>query len=263
MVNITTFHNATDISMPRRLLRYVLIWCSKGKASIIVDDKELILGPHQVLTITSGQIHYFKDYHKAYGIIMDFALEFFCKDDADIELIFNNGLFCHFDLNEVIAVKNHLLVDKQLKQIGKELQSKPYQYLYSIHALIQLILIEINRTKVERGDEIYKPDALFLKFLELVRKNFKYNFPLSHFAKLLNTTVAKLNEQSKIHTGRTALNVIHGLIASEAKRLIIYESLSVKEVANKLGFKDPLYFSHFFKKHTRHSPKLYQNKYAF
>ncbi len=193
-------------------------------------------------------------------MFLNLRLIFFCKDDKDIELIFHNGLFCHFDLNEVITVKNYQTIETQLNLISEELLQQPYQYLTSIHSRIELILIEINRAKVNRGDEIYRPDALFLKFLELVRANFKNNFPLNHFAKKLLTTEAKLNEQSKLHTGRTAQNVIHGLIISEAKRLLTYQSLSIKEVAAELGFNDPFYFSNFFKKHTGQSPKLYQSQ---
>jgi len=55
---------------------------------------------------------------------------------------------------------------------------------------------------------------------------------------------------------------MHGLIASEAKRLFMYEKLSVKEVAYELGFNDPFYFSNFFKKQTKQSPKTYKEKYS-
>lgn len=243
-------------------MKYVLIWCSKGKATIVIDDKELLLTKNQLVTITSGQIHYLKKLSGAEGTILEFTLDFICKDDNDIELIFHNGLFCHFDLNEVITVPHHQIIETQLKLIGEELSSKPYQYLISIRSRIELILVEINRIKVNRGDEIYKPDALFLKFLELVRGNFRNNFPLSHFAKQLRTTESKLNEQSKLHTGKTAQNVMSGLVISEAKRLLTYQDFSVKEVAYELGFNDPFYFSNFFKKHTRTSPKSYKSKYA-
>jgi AraC-like DNA-binding protein len=262
MINIFPFSEYPDIGKPRRLMKYVLIWCSRGAATVIVDEKELILKEHDVLTITSGQVHYFKKLQNAEGVILEFTLPFFCKDDNDIELIFHNGLFCHFALNEVIEVHNHQAIEDQLRLVNEELQRKPYQYLISVQSRIKLILIEINRTKVERGDEIWKPDALFLKFLELVRANFEHNYPLSQFAKMLGTTEAKLNEQSKLHTGKTAQNVIYGLIASEGKRLLTYQDLSVKEVAFKLGFNDPFYFSNFFKKHTGQSPKSYQSKFA-
>jgi AraC-like DNA-binding protein len=49
--------------------------------------------------------------------------------------------------------------------------------------------------------------------------------------------------------------VIYGLMAAEARRLLTYETLSIKEIAYRLGFSDPFYFSNFFKKHTRKSSK--------
>ena len=262
MIDIKTFNDYTDIEKPRRLRKYVLIWCSRGALTAVVDEKELKLKAQDVLTITSGQIHYLKNIKKAEGFILEFTVDFFCKNDNDIELIFHNGLFCHFDLNEVIGIPNHEIMQTQLGLIKSELQAKPYQYYISIHSRIELILVEINRAKVGRGDEIWKPDALFLKFLEMVRANFDKNYTLSDIAGKLGTTEAKLNEQSKLHTGRTAQNVIYGLIASEAKRLLTYQNLTVKEVAYQLGFNDPFYFSNFFKKHTNQSPKSYQAKYA-
>lgn len=262
MIELKTFDEHTDIYQPRRIRKYVLIWCAKAGITAAVDEKELHVKKHEVLTITSGQIHYFKKQEKAEGFILEFTLDFFCKNDNDIELIFHNGLFCHFDLNEVIAIHNHSVIQSQLELIKQELQSQPYQYLITVHSRIELILVEINRAKLERGDEIWKPGALFLKFLELVRANFKDNYSLAQLSAMLGTTEAKLNEQSKQHTGRTAQNVIYGLIASEAKRLLTYQNLSVKEVAYELGFNDPFYFSNFFKKHAKVSPKSYQQKFA-
>lgn len=163
-----------------------------------------------------------------------------------------------FYLNEVISIPNRQHIETHFLKIKAEFTQKPYQYLTSIHSHIELILVEINRVKVNRGDEIWKPDALFLQFLELVRVNFEHNYPLSYYSTQLNTTKQKLNDQSKLHTGKTAQMVIYGLIASEAKRLLTYENLTIKEIAYQLGFRDPFYFSNFFKKHTQKSPKAYR-----
>ncbi len=262
MVMLHSFKQYKNIDRPKRLMRYVLIWCSQGRATVVVDEKELDVPANSVLTITSGQIHYFKDFDSAKGCILEFTLDFFCKTDNDIELIFQNGLFCHFAMNEVIPIKNPKFLEEQLEAIETEMEEMPYQHLISIHSRIELILVEINRSKIGQGDEIWKPDALFLKFLELVRSNFEQNYPVSRYAELLETTEAKLNEQAKLHAGKTAQNVIYGLIVSEAKRLLTYEKLIVKEVAYKLGFADPFYFSNFFKKHTGMSPKAYQMDHA-
>ena len=261
MISITTLAHATELNKARRIMKYVLLYCASGKISMIVDEKELIINAGEVITITSGQIHCINKATNAKAFVLEFSLDFFCKDDKDIELIFHNGLFCHFAMNEVIAV-NKNVIENELQLISEELLQKPYQYLISVHSRVELILVTINRAKVDRGDEIWKPDALFLKFLEAVRSNFEHNYPLSQFAKMLGTSELKLNELAKMHTGKTAQNVIYGLIATEAKRLLTYENLSVKEVAYKLGFNDPFYFSNFFKKHARISPKSYQSNYA-
>src|SRR5580704_956833 len=210
MIDIKHLDDTTELDQPRRIRKYVLVCCSSGSAVLVVDENEFVLKANSVITITSGQIHYIKTKKAPKGFVLEFTYDFFCKNDADIELI----------------------------------------------------LVEINRAKIRQGAEIWKPDALFLKFLEAIRANFKHKSSVRQIAASLNSTEAKLNELSKLHTGRTAQNVMHGLTASEAKRLFMYERLSVKEVAYELGFNDPFYFSNFFKKQTRQSPKAYREKYS-
>jgi AraC family transcriptional regulator, transcriptional activator of pobA len=262
MIEIYNFDNSKILKLPRRILKYVLVLCTSGTATIVVDENEFELSANMIITITSGQIHYFKKINGAKGIILEFTYDFFCKGDNDIELIFHNGLFCHFAMNEAIRLDNTQTIKQELNQIEKEASEKPYQYQISIHSRIELILVEINRFKINRGDEIWKPDALFLKFLEAVLKNFEKSLTLKKIAAIIGTTESKLNELSKLHTNKTAQNVIYSLMVSEAKRLITYEKLSVKEVAYLLGFNNPFYFSSFFKKHTKLSPKFYKEKFS-
>ncbi len=262
MIDIKAFDKAEGLHQPRRIKKYVLVWCASGSVLMVVDENEFVLKANSVITITSGQIHHIKKSNSAKGFILEFTYDFFCKNDKDIELIFHNSLFCHFAMNEIIPLLKSEIVGSELKLIEQELSQKPYQYLISIHSRIELILVEINRSKIKQGGEIWKPDALFLKFLEVIRANFKNNLSARQMATLLSIPESKLNELSKLYTGRTAQSVIHGLTASEAKRLFMYEKLSVKEVAYELGFNDPFYFSNFFKKQTKESPKSYKEKYS-
>ena len=257
MIEIKKYSHQAGHPEPRRVIKYTLFWCQSGNAEILIDENIFILKAGQTITITSGQFHQLM---MAEGELtaLEFTLDFFSKSDRDIELIFHNGLFCHFGMNEMISIQHPSFFTETLSRIKKEIEEKPYQYLISTHSLIELLLVEINRSKIANGDEIWKPDALFLKFLESVRNHFADNYPVSRFADLLGTTEAKLNEVSKLHTHKTAQNVIYSLVISEAKRLLLYEKLSVKEIAYQLGFNDPFYFSNFFKKHTSHSPKDYQ-----
>ncbi|MFT3703060.1 MAG: AraC family ligand binding domain-containing protein [Agriterribacter sp.] len=202
MISIRPVENCDDLIKPRRIMKYVLIYCSSGSLVTVVDDKEFNIAASHLITITSGQFHYLKKIENAKGFVTEFTLDFFGKNDNDIELIFQNGLFCHFAMNEVIQVDKSS-IDSQLKMIAEELKKQPYQYLISIRSRIELILVDINRAKIDRGDEVWKPDALFLKFLETVRSNFEYNYSVKQFAKMLSTTEIKLNELAKLHAGKT------------------------------------------------------------
>ncbi|HAY3505656.1 helix-turn-helix domain-containing protein [Elizabethkingia anophelis] len=257
MIEIIRYSHQTGYSEPRRVVKYTLFWCKEGSAEILIDENIFILEASQLVTITSGQFHQLISVEGDL-IALEFTLDFFSKSDSDIELIFHNGLFCHFGMNEIITIYHPTFFTETLNLIEKEVDEKPYQYLISTHSMIELLLVEINRSKIANGDEIWKPDAFFLNFLESVRNHFSENYSVSRFADLLGTTEAKLNEVSKLHTNKTAQNVIYSLIISEAKRLLLYEKLSIKEIAYQLGFNDPFYFSNFFKKYTSLSPKDYQ-----
>jgi AraC-like DNA-binding protein len=259
MVEIQKIETITDFA-PKRVKKYLFIWCNEGNISIEVDNKFLTLTKNQVLTITSGQYHCFKKTNSGKGFLLDFTLDYICKTEKDIELIFQNSLFCHFDYNEIITINNPNEVEQLLQKIGEELDLKPFQYLESVHSRIELLLFEVNRSKIAKGGEVWKPDALFLQFLELVRNSFEHNFSLKEIASRLRTTELKLNKQAKQHAGKTAQNVIFGLVVSEAKRKLQYEDKSIKEIAFELGFKDQYYFSKFFKNHTDKSPSEFQKE---
>jgi len=235
MVEIQTLDKLDGKTDPKRVLKYILLLCKSGNATIVIDENEFVLYENQVITITSGQIHFFKDIEGQVEIL-EFTLDFICKDDNDIELIFHNGLFCHFGMNEIITL-NTSIGSELLNKIALEINQKPYQFLISTRNYIEL---------------------LFLKFLEAIRTHFADNYTVTDFAQLLTTTEGKLNELSKLHANKTAQNVIFSLIISEAKRLLIYQNLTIKEIAFQLGFSDPFYFSNFFKKHTQISPKAYK-----
>lgn len=258
MVSIQQLKSIKDFQ-PRRVKKYFFVWCSSGQLSIQVDQKLLKVKSNEVLTITSGQYHCFEKIEEAQGYLLSFTLDYMCKTEKDIELIFQNSLFCHFDYNEIIHIHAPEEIEKGLQNIERELSDKPYQYLESVHSRIELLLFEVNRSKMANGGEVWKPDALFLRFLEFVRNNFDKNFTLKEMAGHLHTTELKLNELAKLHAGKTAQNIIYGLIISEAQRIIQYEDKSIKEIAFALGFKDPYYFSKFFKHHTGQSPRDFQN----
>ena len=64
----------------------------------------------------------------------------------------------------------------------------------------------------------------------------------------------------KQETGKTALELIHLYVISEAKNLLLSGERSISEIAYQLGFENPPYFSRLFKKEVGISPKEFKNQ---
>jgi AraC-like DNA-binding protein len=77
------------------------------------------------------------------------------------------------------------------------------------------------------------------------------------FAAELHLSPRYLSDLLKQETGKTAMDLIHAFIISEAKNLMNGGSYSVAEIAYLLGFENPPYFSRVFKNETGVSPKQF------
>lgn len=245
-----------DILMDRaeRQYKFVLIYCRSGCAELYIDEQTYELTAGKFLTITSKQFYQFNKLINTEGFVLEFTYDFFCIDDKSVELLYHNGLYCHFGLNEVINIPNEetlIKIENYFSLIKAEFRNRHFEYKASIHSLVKLLIIEAGRCKmIQQGRPLYTPDALFLKFLNLVRDTFSKRLTIKEYADELNITEARLNELTKKNTGETTKQLIKDLIIMEAKRLFTYENLNVKQVAFELGFNDTHYFSRFFKKQT-------------
>jgi AraC-like DNA-binding protein len=83
---------------------------------------------------------------------------------------------------------------------------------------------------------------------------------VNHIASELNLSSKYLSDLLKQETGKTALELIHLYLISEARNLLVAGEHSISEIAYKLGFENPSYFSRLFKKEVGVSPKEFINQ---
>ncbi len=82
-------------------------------------------------------------------------------------------------------------------------------------------------------------------------------------ADMLNTSPRYLSDLLKQETGKTAIELIHIFLVSEAKNMLLSTDKTVAETAYLLGFENPPYFSRLFKKETGFSPNEYKKRVEF
>jgi len=81
---------------------------------------------------------------------------------------------------------------------------------------------------------------------------------VNFMASELNLSPRYLSDLLKQETGKTAIELIHLFLVSEAKNLLTGTDHSVSQIAYKLGFENPPYFSRLFKKETGMSPNEFK-----
>lgn len=77
---------------------------------------------------------------------------------------------------------------------------------------------------------------------------------VNYLAAELNLSPRYLSDLLRQETGKTAIELIHLYLISEAKNLLLGAGQSVAEVAYGLGFENPPYFSRLFKKEVGITP---------
>jgi len=83
---------------------------------------------------------------------------------------------------------------------------------------------------------------------------------VNQMASQLNLSPKYLSDLLKQETGKTALELIHLYVISEAKNLLVTGEHSISEIAYQLGFENPPYFSRLFKKEVGISPTEFKNQ---
>ncbi len=78
---------------------------------------------------------------------------------------------------------------------------------------------------------------------------------MAYFADKFSLSPGYFGELVKTETGRTAKDFISDKVLAFACELLSDMSLSVSQVAMKLGFDYPQHFNRFFKRHTGKTPK--------
>jgi len=76
----------------------------------------------------------------------------------------------------------------------------------------------------------------------------------------LNLSARYLSDLLKQETGKTAIDLIHIYLISEAKNLLISADNNVAQIAYTLGFENPPYFSRLFKKEVGITPNEFKRQ---
>lgn len=241
---------------------YIFLLGENGTGSMDVDFNRLTLSKQDLYFLSPGQIHHNIKAREMTMWVILVAPELIPPDYLEaFESCLLRQKPCRLEEPEFIQCREVLHILKQ------QFESNPDNIYYKqlTHDILNAFLCIVARAYLSASSplkrNISRPAQITQRFRKLLLDNFLSHKSPSYYAHQLNISQSYLNEAIKETTGFTVTYWIQQQLILEAKRLLCYSKLNVKEIAHALGYEDHTYFSKLFKRFTQMTPLAFRDDY--
>ncbi|WP_343670457.1 AraC family transcriptional regulator [Chitinophaga sp.] len=231
---------------------YIFFIMVEGSGSTVVDFEEKTVGPNSIYYILPEQIHYRIKSKKAKGWYL-------AADPGLVDPACRNMIESWSGQHEPITLTPEEIKDFDLL-LGILHRKTSSQQRNVLLALLRAFLEMAANAVQQSAKVISRPALLSMEFKKLLNENIKAYKSPADYAGMLHISAPYLNEVIKKITGSTVSFWIKYKIITEAKRLLYFTDLNVKQVAGELGFENHSYFSHIFLKETGMTALTFRKK---
>lgn len=245
--------NPYDYKKEHRHTYFEIMLIEKGGCNQLIDFEKYDGNDYSCYMICPQQIH-LMNRNNSSGTVIQFT-EFRISNQAlranlrQLSFVENSAII--FENNEEVFQELKFFLRLLEKYLTKNDSVNNSVVTQLLEAFISLIL-ESSCFKANLTKDNNK--KLLVDFYQLLELNYCNNLGVQFYIERLFTTEKKLAEITKKHTGLSPLQLIHSRVLLEAKRMLLFEEITHKEMAYRLGFDSPASFSNFVKAKTGLSP---------
>ena len=149
------------------------------------------------------------------------------------------------------------MVEQTLANIRQEWLSECDGKSLVLEHLVAYLVIQIARLsnrQAESSAVTNKDLHIFHRFTNAVETHYRDQWLLPDYTRAIGVSESRLNQICKRISNASPKKIITERILAEIKRLLAFSGMSVNEICYAMGFRDPAYFSRFFKRQTGMSP---------
>ncbi|REA63771.1 hypothetical protein DSL64_04910 [Dyadobacter luteus] len=234
----------------------------QGESTFMVDFRQISLNGPGIFCIFPGQVHWPVSIVNASGwlLAVDMMLLGGVYRETFEEYVINGDAISvkseqAEQLTSSLTMLETFRTDDGMPGFRQQLIADMIQVCLGVFAAI------IQSSKQDRSTDHTRPARIAQQFRQLLRKEYKSVKSPAAYAHLLNISPSYLTEAVSLATGFPAGYWIQQEVMMEAKRLLYYTNLGVKEIAFSLGYEDHTYFSRLFKKVIGVSPGQFRSEY--
>lgn len=236
---------------PYRVEEGRVLMVNRGSVDMYFNLEERHLTEHSVVVLLPDGIFEIKSYSENYN------MQVFSFKDLPILTSFNKAFILQLDDDK------WNLANEYFNLIWHEAHQQP-MLIDAVRHLQTALLLELKRwddnEQVILKNSTTRQQTIFHNFLELVTKDGLAHRKIDYYAETLCITPNYLSDVVKQESGMTVMQWINRHAIQEIKVLLKYSNLSISEIAEKVNFDNPSFFSKFFKRETGLTPNEYRNK---
>ena len=239
---------------------YEILWFQKGTGRHTVDFTDYQVKPGTIFFLSPGQIHHFDVRERYKGIAIKMCTDLLKSSSPD-------NLFLQYNSFHTYDSTPYYIIDepsaRELQTLVDEMEMESQRYgefgnTELLKSLLCIFLVKIQRLGFRetglRLNNLKPSHQLFIQFRQLVEQEYTRLHTVQEYADRLNVALRTLSKCVGECSQRSPLTFINERIILEAKRMVKYTNMMIKEIAFELGYDDPSYFVKFFKRQTGYLP---------
>lgn len=267
-IEIYSIPNVASNQLLQRIHNHIrILFLEKGN-TITIDFKTYTLSADALFFVNVNQYIGLETTTGEQNKLIAYNRDFYCIQIHDKEvacdgLLFNNILqlpMIHLTAEESIMVKKLIMEMEDEMNLADSSTEEMLRI-----CLKKLIIVSTRIWKKQNLEDTIPSDSsteieFFRNFSRLIEIHFRSKHAVSDYAELLDITPKSLTTKFKKIKLDNPNEYIKDRIMLEAKRLLVHTSLSVKEIAYRLGYEEPPYFNRIFTQKVGKSPLNYRNE---
>jgi len=232
----------------------ILIYCLSGLGQLHLGEKEFKVDRGSAILIPPNRPHvYFADRQNPWSI---FWIHFSGMQMSSVSTV----LATNPD-DPIVHVPDTQLVLQAFEDVYACLN---YNFsdsgLLSMSSKLMNLLSVIRLHRKHRHPRRQAAEDSVLRTIKFMRQHLDMNLTLDDLATQSGQSVPYYCRRFKERTDQSPMSYFIHLKLQKACELLVQTDLSVKDVAEELGYKDPYYFSRLFKKIQGYAPSQYREQ---
>ncbi len=265
--------NLSILNSPCRIDGYLAIFCIKGEMEVEINQNKYKIDKNVLLINVPGNIFQVSQFNALANRDMEFFVigmskEYVSTIRVDFNKLFNDSVSFlsnpSINLNKASLKLSRKYIAIAVDILNSDLANKKGALGSLMSSLLYILGEEWSKRLSEAKSTLSthhsaRSSAIFDKFLELVTLHHTTHRNMAFYADKLSLTPKYLSKVVKTVSGKSAPNWIDSFVISEAKNLLRYSNITIKELVYKLNFQNQSVFYKFFKAQTGMTPSEYRH----